>query len=94
MEKENIVNRLWEEYELTYSDAEEKFVQPEDEKEDTKRLGELKNKIKALGSVNMDSIEEYKTVSERYEFLSAQKKDLDESKENLEKIIVSMEELQ
>ena len=69
------------------------FVQPEDEKEDAKRLAELKSKIKSLGSVNMDSIEEYKAVSERYEFLSSQKKDLDESKENLEKIIVSMEEL-
>lgn len=93
MEKENIINRLWEEYELTYSDAEERFEEPENEKEESKRLAELKGKIKALGSINMDSIEEYKNVSERYDFLSAQKKDLDESKENLEKIIISMEEL-
>ena len=93
MERENLVNRLWDEYELTVSDAEERFKEPENEKEDTKRLGELKGKIKALGSVNIDSIEEYKSVSERYEFLSKQKADLDESKKNLEKIIESMEEL-
>ncbi len=93
MERENLVNRLWEEYELTVTDAEERFKEPENEKEDTKRLGELKGKIKALGSVNIDSIEEYKSVSERYEFLSKQKTDLDESKKNLEKIIESMEEL-
>jgi len=93
MEKENIVNRLWEEYELTYSDAEEKFVEPEDEKADVARLTELKGKLKSLGNVNMDSIEEYKNVLERYEFLSGQKKDLDDSKENLGKVIVSMVEL-
>jgi len=92
-ERENIVNRLWDEYELTVSDAEERFVQPENEKEDTARLTELKGKIKALGHVNMDAIEEYKSVSERYEFLSKQKTDLEESKKNLEKIIESMEEL-
>ncbi len=93
MERENIVNRLWEDYELTISDAEERFIQPENEKEDSKRLAELKSSIKSLGNVNMDSIEEYKSVSERYEFLSKQKTDLDESKKNLEKIIESMEEL-
>ena len=93
MERENIVNRLWEDYELTVSDAEERFKAPENEKEDTARLAELKSKIKSLGNVNMDSIEEYKAVSERYEFLSKQKSDLDDSKKNLEKIIESMEEL-
>ncbi len=93
MERDNIVNRLWEEYELTISDGEERFKEPENEKEDTTRLQELKSKIKSLGNVNMDSIEEYKSVSERYEFLSKQKSDLDESKKNLEKIIESMEDL-
>ena len=93
MEKDNIINRLWDDYELTYSDAEERFREPENEKEDTARLSELKGKLKALGNVNMDSIEEYKNVSERFEFLSKQKKDLEESKDNLGKIIVSMVEL-
>lgn len=65
----------------------------EDEKEAQKRLLELKSKIKSLGSVNMDSIEEYKSVSERFEFLSNQRDDLEKSEENLNKIIKSMEEL-
>lgn len=93
MERENILNRLWDEYELTYSAAEEIKTEVEDEKASFKRLGELKSGIKALGSVNMDAIEEYKAVKERYEFLSAQKADLEKSKNNLNEIIDSMQEL-
>lgn len=93
MEKDNILNRLWEDYELTYSQVMEVAKEPENIKEASERLDELKRKIKALGSINIDSIEEYKNVSERYEFLSKQKEDLDKSKINLNKIIESMEEL-
>ncbi len=93
MERENILSRLWEDYELTYSAALEVAKEPENIKEASERLAELKGKIKALGSINIDSIEEYKTVSERYKFLSEQKDDLEKSKSNLNKIIESMEEL-
>ena len=92
-ERENILNRLWEDYELTYSSAEEIRSEVEDERAAFKRLGELKSGIKALGSVNMDAIEEYKAVKERYEFLTAQKSDLEKSKANLNQIIDSMQEL-
>ncbi len=93
MERENILSRLWEDYELTYSAVLEIAKMPENIKEANDRLLELKGKIKALGSINLDSVEEYKQVSERYEFLSKQKEDLDKSKINLNKIIDSMEEL-
>lgn len=93
MERENILNRLWEDYELTYSAAQEIAKEPENIKEASERLAELKSKIKALGSINIDSIEEYKAVSERYKFLTEQKDDLEKSKINLNKIIESMEEL-
>lgn len=93
MEKESIINHLWEEYELTITAAEEIKTEVEDEKASQNRLAELKSLIKALGSVNVDSIEEYKAVKERYEFMSEQKKDLEKSKENLTEIISSMEEL-
>ncbi len=93
MEKENTINRLWEEYELTISAAEKIKTEVENPKEASQRLNELKGKIRALGSVNVDAIEEYKNVKERYEFLSSQKADLEESKQNLLKIIDSMEEL-
>ena len=93
MERENTINRLWDEYELSVSDAEQIRTEVENEKEAAKTLVSLKNKLRALGSVNVDSIEEYKNVKERYEFLSTQKADLEKSELNLNKIIDSMEEL-
>lgn len=90
---ENIINRLWDDYELTPTTAEEVKLPVEDEKETAARVSELRAKIKALGSVNVDAIEEFKAVSERYEFLSTQKNDLEQSRENLNKIIDSTQEL-
>ncbi len=90
---ENIIARLWEDYEYTITMAEENAKAVADEKEAAKRVAELKSKIKALGSVNMDAIEEYKAVSERYEFLNTQKADLEAAIENLNKIISSTKEL-
>ncbi len=92
-ERDNIINHLWEEYELTYSDAVNEKTEVEDEKEAFDRLSKLKAAIKALGSVNVDAIEEYKALKERFEFLSTQKSDLEKSKTNLNKIIESMEDL-
>lgn len=93
MEIENITNRLWEDYELTYNTACELKTEVANEKEAFARLSELKSQIKALGSVNMDAIEEYKSVEERFTFLTEQKRDLDKSKADLNEIINSMEEL-
>ncbi|MCH5212329.1 MAG: chromosome segregation protein SMC, partial [Oscillospiraceae bacterium] len=92
-EYDSIINRLWDDYGLGYSDAAELKTDVEDVKAAAEELAELKKKIKALGSVNMDSIEEYKAVKERYEFMTTQKADLEKSKANLNKIIDSMEEL-
>lgn len=88
---ENILNRLWDSYEITYASASELKLDIENEKEAFSRLSELKSEIKALGSVNVDSIEEYVAVEERFKFLSEQKNDLDKSKKDLEEIIVTME---
>lgn len=90
---ENIINRLWEDYELTYTDACEIRTEVENEKEAFARLAELKAQIKSLGSVNVDAIEEYKAVEERFVFLTEQKNDLEKSKSDLNEIITSMEEL-
>ena len=92
-ERDNTIARMWDDYELTPGTAEEIRQEIADEKEAGKRISELKGKIKALGSVNMDAIEEYKAVKERYEFLSAQKADLEKSRDNLNKVIASMQEL-
>ena len=88
---ENILNRLWDSYEITYASASELKLNIENEKEAFSRLSELKSEIKALGSVNVDSIEEYVAVEERFKFLTEQKNDLDKSKKDLEEIIVTME---
>lgn len=93
MERDNMLSRLWDDYELTPETAKESAKEIENEKEAEKRAAELKGKIKALGSINLDSIEEYKNVKERYEFLSTQKNDLDKSKDDLTKVIASMQEL-
>lgn len=93
VERDNTIARMWDDYELTPAAAEEIKQDISDEKEASKRIAELKGKIKALGSVNVDAIEEYKAVKERFEFLSAQKLDLEKSKDNLNKVIASMLEL-
>ncbi len=92
-DNDSIISRLWDNYELTVSGAEEIRTEVENEKAASARLNELKNAIKALGSVNVDSIEEYIAVEERFKFLSEQKADLEKSKSDLTGIITSMEEL-
>lgn len=90
---EAIINNLWDSYELTVTLAEElkKDIGPIPQA--TRKISEIKNKIKALGNINIDAIEEYKRVSERYEFLTNQRNDLLEAKENLETIISDMVKL-
>ncbi len=92
-DRESMINRIWDEYELTVTSAEELRTDIDDVKKACEELVSLKGRIRALGNVNMDSIEEYKNVKERYEFLSEQKADLDKSRDNLNKIISSMQEL-
>ncbi len=92
-DNENILNKLWDNYELTYTTATDIKTEVEDEKAAFARLSELKAEIKALGSVNIDAIEEYIAVEERFKFLTEQKNDLDKSKADLNDIIASMEEL-
>lgn len=89
-ELESIINHLWEEYELTYSDASNRDLTGFDLNSSIKRITELKKEIKSLGNINIDSIEEYKTVSERVDFLTEQTNDLEKSKKELVRIIDEM----
>ncbi len=87
---EKLVSHLWDEYELTFSTASEldyPEVTEENRNETYKLLTEYKNKLRALGSVNVNAIEEYKEVSERYLYLSRQMEDLRVSKDDLTAII-------
>ncbi|MEG2511777.1 MAG: chromosome segregation protein SMC [Acetivibrio sp.] len=90
---ENQMNYMWEEYELTYSSAfalKTEVTMPYAQIK--KSLGELKNKIRALGAVNVNAIEDYKIMSERYFLLKNQHDDLVASGEMLKKIIEELDE--
>ncbi len=82
-----VETKLLEEYELTRMQAAEIVAPIEDVPAASRRLQELKNKIRALGSVNVEAIEEFKEVSERYAFLSAQVNDVEVSKKELLNLI-------
>ncbi|MBP5303953.1 MAG: chromosome segregation protein SMC [Clostridia bacterium] len=82
-ETDDITRKLYEEYELTKSQAEEVATIPENIPEANRRLNELRSKIRALGNVNVGAIEEYKEVSERYNFLSEQVKDVEISRKEI-----------
>lgn len=86
-EYDSIISRLWEEYELTRREAEEVGTKIEDPPKAQRRLAELKNKIRALGPVNPGSVEEYKEVKERYDFLKTQIEDVEKSREELRGMI-------
>ncbi|MBS4539768.1 chromosome segregation protein SMC [Clostridium sp. D2Q-11] len=88
---ENYNNKLWEEYELTYQMALEFRREIENVTKVQNNVREIKRRIKDLGNVNIDSIEQYKEVSERYEFLSNQREDLINAKKSLVKVIDDME---
>ena len=89
---DNIITQLYEVYELTRSEAEEIAEKIEDLTEANKQLNEIKGKIRALGNVNVGAIEEYKEVSERYNFLSEQLEDVRQSKRELERLIEELTE--
>ncbi len=86
----DVETKLLEEYELTRDKAAELVPPIEDVPAASRRLQELKNKIRALGSVNVDAIEEFKEVSERYAFLSAQVNDVEISKKELLSLIAEL----
>ncbi len=88
-----IINRLWEDYGLTYTTAAEFQVELESLTKAQREISRLKKEISSLGHINIDAIEEFKQVKERFTFLSGQRDDLLEAKQSLEKVIREMQEL-
>lgn len=86
-EYDNLTSKLYDEYQLTRREAAALEIEIDDYSLAAKRLAELKSQIRALGSVNVSAIEEYKEVSERYEFLSEQISDVETSRAELNKMI-------
>ena len=90
---DNYLNTLNEEYELTYEKARDNYSLEVSVEEARSLVSTYKNNIKRLGMVNLAAIDEYKRVSERYEFLTSQRNDLVNAKETLLEIIDEMDEV-
>ena len=84
-----IINKMWEEYELTPNNVVD-YRKPENVQLTQKKVKDLRNEIKELGSVNVDSIEEYKNLKDRYDFMCEQRVDLESTMAKLRKIISDM----
>jgi len=89
-ELEQIINKMWEDYEITPNNVAEEYKKPDNVAETTKRVKHLRDKIRNLGSINVDSIEEYKQTKERYDFMCEQRLDLEDSSSKLKKVIQDM----
>lgn len=90
---DTLVDYMWSEYELTYSYALElKSDELTNINDIRKQINILKAAIKKLGDVNVNAIEEYKSVSERYEFLKTQHDDMIEAEESLMKVVAELDE--
>ncbi|MBR4700417.1 MAG: chromosome segregation protein SMC [Oscillospiraceae bacterium] len=87
MEEKQILDKLWDSYELTPSTAQAAAAEIESAAAANRRISELRRKIHSLGTPNLGAIEEYERVSERYEYLSGQRDDVLRSKKELEGII-------
>lgn len=90
---ENCINYMWNEYELTYHNAKELAAETDITYTRIKSLvNTTKSNIRSLGDVNVNAIEDYKNVKERYELLKTQHDDLIESEEALKQIIADLDE--
>ena len=87
MEEKQILDRLWEHYELSHSDAQAQRIELESVPRASRRIGELKRDISALGNPNIGAIEEFDRVNARYTYLSDQRSDVEKAKGDLEGII-------
>ena len=89
---ENKEAYMWNEYEITYRKASE-MKNPEfnDKNVIKENISTIRKEMKSLGDVNINAIEEFKEINERYQFMKAQHEDLMEAKDNLLKIIDELE---
>ena len=83
MEEKQILDRLWDNYELSYEDAKAQSVELESLPKTNRRIGELRREIGGLGTPNIGAIEEFDRVNTRYEYLTGQRNDVEKAKEEL-----------
>ena len=90
MEEKQLLDKLWETYELSHEAARQQRVEIESVPKASRRIAELKRGISALGNVNVGAIEEFQRVNERYTYLTEQRDDVAKAKQELEDIISSI----
>ena len=90
MQKQQILDKMWDNYELTPITALNVKCEIEDVSESNRRLAQLKGEIKSLGNVNISAVEEYEKTFERYSLLNSQKEDLEKAKSDILKIITDL----
>ena len=86
---DDLINKLWQEYEITPNNASE-YKKPDNVQVAQRKTNELRREIADLGSINIDSIEDYKKMQERYDFMNEQRFDLEESISKLRNVISEM----
>ena len=86
-EYESVTNKLWDEYEMTYTAACEHRLPVEKMDKAPSRLASLKSRIRAMGSINANAVEEYRETKERFDFLTAQTEDLNKTRRSLDNAI-------
>ncbi|MEA4993074.1 MAG: chromosome segregation protein SMC [Oscillibacter sp.] len=87
LEEKQILDRLWEHYELSHSDAQAQRVELESRLKANRRIGELKREISALGTPNIGAIEEFDRVNTRYTYLSEQRDDVEKAGSEIRGVI-------
>ncbi len=92
MEEKQIIDKLWDTYELSHEAARQQRMELESVPKAQRRISELKRAISGLGNINLDSIEEYQRVNERYTYLTEQRDDVEKAKAELESIIAKITE--
>ena len=90
MDEKQILDKLWENYELSHEAAKLQRVEIESVPKASRRIGELKKSIAALGNVNVGAIEEFDRVNERYTYLTDQRDDVEKAKKELEDVIAQI----
>ena len=91
-EHRQMLDQMWERYELTPSTLAQHSVPIDSQAQAEREIALLRGKIRALGNVNLDAVEEYTAVQERFSFLSGQRADVEQAKGELEQTIAGLTE--
>lgn len=90
LQENQILDQMYQTYNLTHEAAKQQRVELESVPKAQRRIGELKRSISALGNINLDAIEEFQRVNERYTYLTDQRSDVTKAKKELEGIIADI----